>query len=146
MFGLRLPATAAHSGFSQGVAAVSEFCVCVCVCVCVGCTHRVSGAPQLHGQAGHALICESCDRAYDLACVGLRGVPAGRWRCDGCCGRHGFNLDNEATATSVEFFLNVKFETEGTYWVEILLDRDIKVRYPLKAKQVTGQGQGPGQA
>jgi hypothetical protein len=54
--------------------------------------------------------------------------------------------DNEATATSVEFFLNVKFETEGTYWVEILLDRDIKVRYPLKAKQVTGQGQGPGQA
>jgi hypothetical protein len=54
--------------------------------------------------------------------------------------------DNEATATSVEFFLNVKFETEGTYWVEILLDRDIKVRYPLKAKQVTGQGQGPGQS
>ena len=53
--------------------------------------------------------------------------------------------DSEATATSVEFFLNVKFETEGTYWVEILLDGDIKVRYPLKAKQVTGPGQGPGQ-
>ncbi|MDA1044404.1 MAG: hypothetical protein O3C57_04185 [Verrucomicrobia bacterium] len=44
--------------------------------------------------------------------------------------------DNEATATSVEFFLNVKFDSEGTYWVEILLDNDLKVRYPLKAKQV----------
>ena len=45
--------------------------------------------------------------------------------------------DSEATATSVEFFLNVKFETEGTYWVEILLDDDLKVRYPLKARKVT---------
>lgn len=44
--------------------------------------------------------------------------------------------DSEATATSVEFFLNVKFETAGTYWVEILLDGDIKVRYPLKARQI----------
>lgn len=44
--------------------------------------------------------------------------------------------DSEATATSVEFFLNVKFETEGTYWVEILLDGDLKLRYPLKARTV----------
>ena len=44
--------------------------------------------------------------------------------------------NNEVTATSVEFFLNVKFETEGTYWVEILLDGDLKLRYPLKAKKV----------
>ena len=51
--------------------------------------------------------------------------------------------DSEATATSVEFFLNVKFETEGTYWVEILLDNDLKVRYPLKAKQVTLQNNAP---
>ena len=51
--------------------------------------------------------------------------------------------DSEATATSVEFFLNVKFETEGTYWVEILLDNDLKVRYPLKAKQVTLQHNAP---
>ena len=44
--------------------------------------------------------------------------------------------DNEAVATSVEFFMNVKFETTGTYWVEILLDGDMKLRYPLKVKQV----------
>jgi hypothetical protein len=44
--------------------------------------------------------------------------------------------DDTATATSVEFFLNVKLEAEGTYWVEILLDDDLKLRYPLKAKKV----------
>jgi len=44
--------------------------------------------------------------------------------------------DSHATATNVEFFLNVKFETPGTYWVEILLDGDLKVRYPLRAGQV----------
>jgi hypothetical protein len=44
--------------------------------------------------------------------------------------------DNEAIATSIEFFINVKFDKEGTYWVEILLDNDIKLRYPLKAKKV----------
>lgn len=42
--------------------------------------------------------------------------------------------DPEVTATSVEFFLNVKFETEGTYWIEILLNGDLKLRYPLKAR------------
>jgi hypothetical protein len=39
----------------------------------------------------------------------------------------------EATATCVEFFLNVRFECEGSYWVEILLDGDLKLRYPLRA-------------
>ncbi len=43
----------------------------------------------------------------------------------------------EATATSVEFFLNVRFETEGTYWVEVLLDGDLKLRYALRARKVT---------
>jgi hypothetical protein len=42
----------------------------------------------------------------------------------------------EATATCVEFFLNVRFEAEGTYWVEILLDGDLKLRYPLKAQHI----------
>lgn len=41
-----------------------------------------------------------------------------------------------ATATSVEIFLNVKFETEGTYWVEVLLNDDLKIRYPLQARTV----------
>mgnify|MGYP003981944339 CR=1 FL=1 len=44
--------------------------------------------------------------------------------------------DSEATATSVEFFMNFKFETPGTYWVEILLDGALKLRYPLKVREV----------
>ena len=47
--------------------------------------------------------------------------------------------DAEATATSVEFFLNVRFETEGAYWVEIMLDSALKLRYPLKARRVSGK-------
>lgn len=39
----------------------------------------------------------------------------------------------EATATSVELFVNAKFETAGTYWIEILLNGDLKLRYPLRA-------------
>ena len=42
----------------------------------------------------------------------------------------------EATATSVELFLNVKFETEGTYWVEVMLESHLKLRYPVKVKKV----------
>jgi len=44
--------------------------------------------------------------------------------------------DSEATATSVEIFVNAQFKTEGTYWVEIMLDGDLKLRYPLKAVRV----------
>lgn len=44
--------------------------------------------------------------------------------------------DNEATATSVEFFINVRFDEPGTYWVEILLGQDLKLRYPLKAAKI----------
>ena len=50
--------------------------------------------------------------------------------------------DSEATATSVEFFMNVKFETEGTYWVEILLGGDLKLRYPLRAKALQPRQSG----
>ncbi len=44
--------------------------------------------------------------------------------------------DSEATATCVEIFLNVKIEVPGTYWVEVLLDDELKLRYPLKAAQI----------
>ena len=47
--------------------------------------------------------------------------------------------DSEATATSVEFFLNVKFKDAGTYWIEIILDGNLKLRYPLKAHKVERQ-------
>ena len=42
--------------------------------------------------------------------------------------------DSEASATNVEVFVNVTFEKEGTYWIEILLDNDIKIRYPLRVR------------
>lgn len=48
----------------------------------------------------------------------------------------------ESIATNVEVFLNVSFEEVGTHWVEILLDGDLKVRYPLRVatmKAVPGQ-------
>lgn len=45
----------------------------------------------------------------------------------------------EATATNVEIFLNVEFQQEGTHWVEVLLDGDLKIRYPLRV----GVAKGP---
>ena len=42
----------------------------------------------------------------------------------------------EAAATSVEVFMNVAFPKTGTYWVEILLDSDLKIRYPLRVNQI----------
>ncbi len=42
----------------------------------------------------------------------------------------------EATATNVEVFMNVEFREEGTHWVEVLLDGDLKLRYPLRVSIV----------
>lgn len=42
----------------------------------------------------------------------------------------------EAAATSVEVFINVKFPAAGTYWVELLLDGDLKIRYPLRVNRI----------
>lgn len=52
----------------------------------------------------------------------------------------------ESTATNVEVFVNVSFETAGTHWIEILLNGDLKVRYPLKVSEVQQGGNLPGQA
>ncbi|MFH0908843.1 MAG: hypothetical protein V1929_08780 [bacterium] len=52
----------------------------------------------------------------------------------------------EATATNVEVFLNVEFQIEGAHWVEVLLDNDLSVRYPLRvgiAPKQTGQPPSP---
>ena len=48
----------------------------------------------------------------------------------------------EATATNVEVFLNVEFMTSGTHWVEVLLDGDLKIRYPLRVGTPTGPAHG----
>ena len=42
----------------------------------------------------------------------------------------------EATATNVEAFMNVQFEQDGAYWIEILLDGDLKIRYPLRVNKI----------
>jgi hypothetical protein len=42
----------------------------------------------------------------------------------------------EATATNVEGFMNVVFAAEGTHWIEILLDGDLKIRYPLRVNRI----------
>lgn len=50
----------------------------------------------------------------------------------------------EATATNVEVFLNVSFEEVGTHWVEILLDGDLKLRYPLRVTKARAPAQETG--
>lgn len=42
----------------------------------------------------------------------------------------------EATVTNVEFFMNLKFDKDGVYWIEVLLDDDLKLRYPLRVNRV----------
>ena len=37
----------------------------------------------------------------------------------------------EQTATSVEVFVNPQFKQAGTYWIEILLEGQIRMRYPF---------------
>jgi hypothetical protein len=50
--------------------------------------------------------------------------------------------DDLHTATNVEFFLNVKFEEAGVYWVEVLLEKQLKLSYPLRVAQISPhQGQ-----
>ena len=41
----------------------------------------------------------------------------------------------EASTTSVEVFINIVFPKAGTYWVEVLLENDLKIRYPLRVNQ-----------
>lgn len=49
-----------------------------------------------------------------------------------------FNLPGpEATVTNVEVFINKSFQMEGAHWVEILLDGDIKLRFPLRVQRIT---------
>ncbi|MBI2927174.1 MAG: hypothetical protein HYY24_15890 [Verrucomicrobia bacterium] len=54
----------------------------------------------------------------------------------------------EAThhATNISLFAQVKFETAGVYWIEVLVDDVMKLRYPLLVAVVTppaGQQQQP---
>lgn len=42
----------------------------------------------------------------------------------------------EATATNVEIFMNILFPTEGTHWVEVILNGDLKLRFPLRVSLI----------
>jgi hypothetical protein len=52
--------------------------------------------------------------------------------------------DAAHNATNVTVFGQVKFEQQGTYYVEVLVDEVMKLRYPLPLIVVTPQNQ-PGQ-
>eukprot|EP00798_Chlamydomonas_sp_ICE-L_P008624 gene8624-34067_t len=39
---------------------------------------------NLCGGVGELLLCDGCDRAFHLRCVGLRSIPASDWYCQEC--------------------------------------------------------------
>lgn len=46
----------------------------------------------------------------------------------------------EATMTNIEFFGNLVFPEPGAYWVEILLEGELRLRYPLRVVQALPAG------
>jgi len=51
--------------------------------------------------------------------------------------------DPAMSATNVTFFAQVKFETAGTYYVEVLVDDVMKLRYPVPVILAPMQNQPP---
>ncbi len=51
--------------------------------------------------------------------------------------------DPSMSATNVMFFGNVKFETAGTHFIEVLVDDVMKLRYPLPVLVVPPPNQPP---
>ena len=51
--------------------------------------------------------------------------------------------DPTMSATNVMFFGNVKFETAGTYFVEVVVDDVMKMRFPVPVVVVPPPGQNP---
>lgn len=47
--------------------------------------------------------------------------------------------NDQQIATTVEVFINLAFRQEGTHWVEILLDHQLRMRYPLHVRKVQPQ-------
>ena len=41
----------------------------------------------------------------------------------------------DKVATSVEYFVNFEISQPGEYWVEILLDKQLRLRYPLHIRK-----------
>lgn len=53
--------------------------------------------------------------------------------------------DPALSATNVMFFAQVKLETAGTYYVEVLVDDVMKIRYPVPVLLAPPPGQPPQQ-
>jgi hypothetical protein len=50
------------------------------------------------------------------------------------------NLGDEAqVATTVEIFVNLQFSAAGLYWVEVLLEQQMRLRYPLHVRPAPAQ-------
>src|ERR1700742_4707369 len=61
-------------------------------------------------------------------------------------GESKFELPDAVThTTNVMFFGNVEFKTAGTYFVEVLVDDVMKLRYPIPVVHVPQQNQNPHQ-
>ncbi len=50
----------------------------------------------------------------------------------------------EHFATNIQVFVNAQIPAEGLYWVEILLDNELKLRYPLRANRIAAPPPAPG--
>ena len=54
--------------------------------------------------------------------------------------------DPSANATTVTVFGNVEFNQPGSYFIEVIVDDVMKLRYPVTVFIVPPQGQAPGQS
>jgi hypothetical protein len=48
-----------------------------------------------------------------------------------------------AIFVNVEVFLGVRFEREGTHWIEVLLDGALRLRYPLRVARLRAASPDP---
>lgn len=55
------------------------------------------------GNRGELLVCDGCSSVYHLACVGLREIPEGEWRCYLCLTPPTHGCGSSALATSSMF-------------------------------------------
>jgi len=45
--------------------------------------------------------------------------------------------NTEAVVTNIEFFINVAFAESGVHWIEVLLNDDLKLRFPLRVSKIS---------
>ncbi|MDD5482675.1 MAG: hypothetical protein PHP98_03350 [Kiritimatiellae bacterium] len=50
--------------------------------------------------------------------------------------------NTEAIVTNIEFFINIAFTESGVHWIEVLLDNDLKIRFPLRVTPLPSPAAG----